>query len=198
MIRRAVQNMRQLIDDLLDLTRIDRGKVQLNFEIVDAHTLLQNALEICQPEIDRKHLRCSLSLGAQKVHMRADPARLQQIFWNLINNAVKFTSQGEIRAKAQPTVDRSSIEFEVTDTGIGIEKNKMDSIFEPFQQVDTSSHRSFSGLGLGLTVARRMVELIGGTLEITSEAGMGTRVLMKFPSQAKLAASLVTAQRKYG
>ena len=73
----------------------------------------------------------------------------------------------------------------------------MDSIFEPFQQVDTSTHRSFSGLGLGLTVARRMAELIGGTLEIRSEAGKGTRVLMKFPSQASAAAPLLADQRKY-
>ena len=81
----------RLIDDLLDLTRIDKGKVQLNFEVVDAHTLLQSALEICHAEIDRKDLTCTLDLGAQNVHLRADPARLQQIFWNLINNAVKFT-----------------------------------------------------------------------------------------------------------
>src|SRR6266545_3995359 len=91
MIRRNVELEARLIDDLLDLTRIDRGKVQLNFEVVDAHSLLQNALEICQVEIDRKHLRRSLDLRAGKVHLRADPARLQQIFWNLINNAVKFT-----------------------------------------------------------------------------------------------------------
>ena len=74
----------------------------------------------------------------------------------------------------------------------------MDSIFEPFQQVDTSSHRAFSGLGLGLTIARRMAELIGGTLNISSQAGKGTRVLMIFPSQASVAAPLVTEQRKYG
>src|SRR5438034_441513 len=97
MIRRNVELEARLIDDLLDLTRIDRGKVQLNFEIVDAHTMLQSALEICQSEIDRKHMKPSLNLGAQKVHMRADPARLQQIFWNLINNAVKFTpTNGQI------------------------------------------------------------------------------------------------------
>jgi len=90
MIRRNVELEARLIDDLLDLTRIGRGKVQLNFEVVDAHTLLENALEICQPEIDRKHLRRSSDLAAQKVYMRADPARLQQIFWNLINNAVKL------------------------------------------------------------------------------------------------------------
>src|SRR5438046_9737008 len=91
MIHRNVELEARLIDDLLDLTRISKGKVQLNFEVVDAHTLLQNALEICQPEIDRKHLTPSLDLSAERVHMRADPARLQQIFWNLINNAVKFT-----------------------------------------------------------------------------------------------------------
>src|SRR5882724_11957415 len=91
MIRRNVELEARLIDDLLDLTRIDRGKVQLNFEVVDAHTLLQNALEIYQAEIDRKHLALRLDLAAQKVHLRADPARLQQIFWNLIGNAVKFT-----------------------------------------------------------------------------------------------------------
>src|SRR5438034_453386 len=97
MIRRNVELEARLIDDLLDLTRIDRGKVQLNFEVVDAHTLLQTALEICQAEIDRKHLTTSVNLAAYKVHMRADPARLQQIFWNLINNAVKFTpTNGQI------------------------------------------------------------------------------------------------------
>ncbi len=93
MIRRNVELEARLIDDLLDLTRIERGKVQLNFEVVDAHTLLQNVLEICQAEIDRKHLVRSLNLGAQKVNLQADPARLQQIFWNLINNAVKFTPE---------------------------------------------------------------------------------------------------------
>src|SRR5438105_15703555 len=95
MIRRNVELEAQLIDDLLDLTRIDRGKVQLNFEVVDAHTLLQNALEICQPEIDRKHLSRSLNLGARKVHLRADQPRLQHVLWNVINNSVKFTPNDE-------------------------------------------------------------------------------------------------------
>jgi signal transduction histidine kinase len=88
MIRRNVELEARLIDDLLDLTRISKGKVQLNFEVVDAHSLLHNALEIYQSEIVRKQLTLRLDLAAQKVHLRADPARLQQIFWNLINNAV--------------------------------------------------------------------------------------------------------------
>src|SRR5438067_7582891 len=120
MIRRNVELEARLIDDLLDLTRIDRGKVQLNFEVVDAHTLLQNALEICQAEIDRKHLAHSLNLGAQSVHMRADPARLQQIFWNLINNAVKFTPNGEI-AITTSNDSEGRLRVEIADTGMGID-----------------------------------------------------------------------------
>ncbi|HZD41711.1 MAG TPA: ATP-binding protein, partial [Terriglobales bacterium] len=84
------------------------------------------------------------------------------------------------------------------DTGIGIQKSKMDSIFEPFQQADNSLQRPFSGLGLGLTVARRMAELVGGSLEIRSTPDVGTTVLMKFPTHASAAASLVGEQRKYG
>src|SRR5438034_8540093 len=136
MIRRNVELEARLIDDLLDLTRIDRGKVQLNFEVVDAHTLLQNALEICQPEIDRKHLRCSLNLGARKMHMRADPARLQQIFWNLINNAVKFTPRnGQITVTTSNESDRQ-LRLEIADTGMGIETEALPKIFDAFEQGD--------------------------------------------------------------
>src|SRR2546421_599465 len=125
MIRRNVELEARLIDDLLDLTRIDRGKVQLNFEVVDAHTLLQNALEICQAEIDRKHLSRTLNLGARKVHLRADPARLQQIFWNLINNAVKFTpGDGQISISTSNT-SKGELRVEIADTGLGIESEEL-------------------------------------------------------------------------
>ncbi len=132
MIRRNVELEARLIDDLLDLTRISRGKVQLNFEVVDAHALLRNALEICQVEIEQKHLALRLDLGAQKVHLRADPARLQQIFWNLIKNAVKFTpSEGQICIS---TSNNSSVQLriEVTDTGLGIEPESLPKIFDAF------------------------------------------------------------------
>src|SRR2546429_5288117 len=142
MIRRNVELEARLIDDLLDLTRIDRGKVQLNFEVVDAHTLLQSALEICQAEIDRKHLTRSLNLGAQKVHMRADPARLQQIFWNLINNAVKFTPENGQIIITTSNDSRGQLRVEIADTGLGIEAEPRRRILEEFehgvrpQQVD--------------------------------------------------------------
>src|ERR1051326_6712318 len=133
MIRRNVELEARLIDDLLDLTRIDRGKVQLNFEIVDAHTLLQSALEICQAEINRKHLRTSLNPSANTVHMRADPARLQQIFWNLINNAVKFTPHdGQIAITTSNNSD-GQLRVEIADSGMGIEPEALPKIFDAFE-----------------------------------------------------------------
>jgi signal transduction histidine kinase len=180
MIRRNVELEARLIDDLLDLTRIDRGKVQLNFEIVDAHTLLQNALEICQPEIDRKHLRPSLNLSATRVHMRADPARLQQIFWNLINNAVKFTSRdGQITITTSNDLD-GQLRVEIADTGMGIEPETLPKIFVAFEQ---GGRTQLGGLGLGLAISKTLVEAHKGTI-IAQSAGRnkGSKFVLVFPT----------------
>ena len=161
MIHRNVELEARLIDDLLDLTRISKGKVQLNFEVVDTHTLLQNALEICQPEIDRKRLTRSLNLGAQKVHMRADPARLQQIFWNLINNAVKFTPRNGQIIIATSNDSDGQLRVEITDTGLGIEAETLPKIFDAFEQ---GGRTQLGGLGLGLAISKTLVEAHKGTI----------------------------------
>jgi signal transduction histidine kinase len=197
-VYRNSEELLELIDNVLWMTSLNAGDAAATVERFDAREVVSEAVKRYERILREKGLVLSVELTDGGMFIFSDRSKVERIFQNVLNNAVKFTSQGEIKVRAQPAADRSSIEFEVTDTGIGIEKNKMDSIFEPFQQVDTSAHRSFSGLGLGLTVARRMVELIGGTLEISSESGKGTRVLMKFPSQAMHAASLVTEQRKYG
>src|SRR5262249_2295443 len=183
MIRRNVELEARLIDDLLDLTRIDRGKVQLNFEVVDAHTLLQNTLEICQPEIDRKHLRCSLNLGAQKVYMRADPARLQQIFWNLINNAVKFTPRnGQITITTSNDSDQQ-LRLEITDTGMGIEPETLPKIFDAFEQ---GGRTQLGGLGLGLAISKTLVEAHHGTIAAQSAGrNTGSKLTLVFPTRAR-------------
>ena len=100
--------------------------------------------------------------------------------------------------RVEPTADKTGVEFEIVDTGVGIEESKVDSIFEPFHQADTSLQRAYSGLGLGLTVARRMAELIGGKLTVSSKLGVGTRVVMRFPSQTNGTAVSAVEQRKYG
>jgi HAMP domain-containing protein/signal transduction histidine kinase/ActR/RegA family two-component response regulator len=188
MIRRNVELEARLIDDLLDLTRIDRGKVQLNFEVVDAHTLLQNTLEICQPEIDRKHLRCSLNLGAQKMHMRADPARLQQIFWNLINNAVKFTPRnGQITITTGNDSDQQ-LRLEITDTGMGIEPEALPKIFDAFEQ---GGRTQLGGLGLGLAISKTLVEAHHGTITAQSDGrNKGSTFTLVFPTRDRSEAEI--------
>ena len=191
MIRRNVELEARLIDDLLDLTRIDRGKVQLNFEVVDAHTLLQNTLEICQPEIDRKHIRCSLNPGAQRVHMRADPARLQQIFWNLINNAVKFTPRnGQITVTTSNDSDQQ-LHLEVTDTGMGIEAEVLPKIFDAFEQ---GGRTQLGGLGLGLAISKTLVEAHQGTITVQSKGrNKGSTFTLVFPTRDRSEAQIAPA-----
>jgi signal transduction histidine kinase/ActR/RegA family two-component response regulator len=188
MIRRNVELEARLIDDLLDLTRIDRGKVQLNFEIVDAHTLLQNALEICQAEINRKHLTCSLNLDADKVHMRADSARLQQIFWNLINNAVKFTpANGEIIISISND-SRGQLRVEIADTGLGIEPGTLPKIFDAFEQ---GGRTQLGGLGLGLAISKTLVEAHKGTITAQSSGrNKGSTFTLIFPTCEKAEAQI--------
>src|SRR5213593_3472296 len=191
MIRRNVELEARLIDDLLDLTRIDRGKVQLNFEVVDAHTLLQNALEICQPEIDRKRLRHSLNLDAQKVHMRADPARLQQIFWNLINNAVKFTPRNGQIIITTSNDSKGQLRVEIADTGLGIEPEALPKIFDAFEQ---GGRTQLGGLGLGLAISKTLVEAHKGTITAQSAGrNKGSTFTLVFPTCEKAEAQIAPA-----
>jgi signal transduction histidine kinase/ActR/RegA family two-component response regulator len=191
MIRRNVELEARLIDDLLDLTRIGRGKVQLNFEVVDAHTLLENALEICQPEIDRKQLRRSSDLAAQKVYMRADPARLQQIFWNLIKNAVKFTPpNGQIAITTNNDSD-GQLRVKIADTGMGIEPEALPKIFDAFEQ---GGRTQLGGLGLGLAISKTLVEAHKGTITAQSAGrNQGSMFALVFPTCEKVEAQIAPA-----
>jgi signal transduction histidine kinase/CheY-like chemotaxis protein len=165
MIRRNVELEARLIDDLLDLTRISKGKVQLSLEHVDAHELLRNALEICQAEIDQKHLGLVLDLTAGRVQMEADPARLQQIFWNLIKNAVKFTPEGgRLTIRTSNDAD-GNFRIEVADSGVGIDAESLPKIFKAFEQGERAKS---GGLGLGLAISKAMVESHKG--QITAES----------------------------
>jgi len=183
MIRRNVELEARLIDDLLDLTRISRGKVQLNFEVVDAQTLLQNALEIYQVEIDRKHLALRLDLAAQKVHLRADSARLQQIFWNLIGNAVKFTPPEGIISVSTNNSSDDQLRVEIADTGLGIEAESLPKIFDAFEQ---GGRTELGGLGLGLAISKTLVEAHAGTITAESAGqNKGARFTLSFPTCEK-------------
>jgi PAS domain S-box-containing protein len=167
-IKRNVQLQARLIDDLLDLTRVTRGKLQLHLEPVDANALVRDAIEIAHSAIAAKKLKVSTQLNAKTHQILADSIRLQQVFWNLINNAVKFTSTGgqiEIRTFND---DGRQFHFEITDNGIGIERDRLPSLFTPFEQADPSVSRQFGGLGLGLAISKRLVDLHNGTIQADS------------------------------
>ena len=163
-LRRNVEMEARLIDDLLDLTRISRGKIELHHEVLDAHACLRNALEICQRDVESKELEVSLNLWAKSHHVWADPARMQQVFWNLIKNATKFTpKRGKIVLRTSND-EEGMLRLEVLDNGVGIEPHLMPRIFNAFEQGDRTVARRFGGLGLGLTISRALVDMHGGRL----------------------------------
>ena len=167
-IRRNVELEARLIDDLLDVTRIAKGKLQLTLEVVDVHDILERAYEICHDDMTRKSIEAKFELDAEEVHVEGDPARLQQVFWNLIKNSVKFTPANGCITITTSNSDADEIEIRVTDTGIGIEEDKIGKIFNAFEQGQTSITRKFGGLGLGLAISKAMVDAHRGKIRVES------------------------------
>ena len=168
MVCRNVELEARLIDDLLDLTRIARGKLQLQLQETDVHDLLQHAIQIVRADLDCRRIQLSNSLEARSRWVNVDPPRMQQVFWNILRNACKFTSEdGSISLRTyNPSPELVSIE--ITDTGTGIEPKFLSKIFEAFEQLETNRE----GLGLGLAISKAIVEMHGGTISARSE-GLG-------------------------
>jgi hypothetical protein len=152
---------------LLDITRITRGKIELHREAVDAHRLLRNAVEIAHKDMLEKKIELVLELHAQASYVWADSVRVQQVFWNLLNNAVKFSNR-EGRVTIQTANENGKFLLEISDTGIGIEPEQQDRIFQAFEQAELSITRHFGGLGLGLAISKKLLELHNGTIEVRS------------------------------
>jgi signal transduction histidine kinase/ActR/RegA family two-component response regulator len=179
MVRRNVELESQLIDDLLDLTRIAKDKLELKFDTLDAHEAVLNVMEICRAEAHGKQQRVYCDLRAGAHHIAGDSAKFQQIIWNLLKNAIKFTPEhGEITvSSANPAPQTLSIS--IRDTGIGIDPEIIDRVFDPFQQGELTSRRRFGGLGLGLAISKSLAQAHGGTL-VARSAGrdQGTTFLL--------------------
>jgi signal transduction histidine kinase len=177
-IRRNVRLEARLIDDLLDLARIRSGKLALEVQPVDAHETLQDALQICRGEIAQRNVTLVEELRADCTQLEADSARLQQIFWNLLRNAAKFTPEGGTITVRTSNVG-SQLVVEVIDTGVGIEPRKLDRIFDAFEQV---TRVGSVGLGLGLAICRALAELHGGSIEGHSDGpGLGASFVVVLP-----------------
>ena len=168
MIRRNIETEARLVDDLLDLTRISRGKIQLRFENVDAHAAIQNTVSMFQPEFELKNLHVTTTLRARQHHLWADPGRLQQVFLNLLSNAAKFTPEGGSITIGSETTPQRKLRLQFSDSGIGIDEELLPRIFLPFEQGERTRTRQYGGLGLGLSIARSLVELHRGQIHVSS------------------------------
>ncbi len=179
-IRRNVELESRLIGDLLDLTRIAQGKLQLDVVETDVHLLVRAAVDICQRE---DSARLTVDLRACQHHVKGDPTRLQQIFWNLINNAQKFTDpHGTITVRSSDTPE-GFLRIEVSDSGEGIAPDVLPKLFTAFEQGDIRTIRQQAGLGLGLAISRRLVEAHGGSITAQSDGkGHGSTFLVELPT----------------
>jgi len=182
LIARNVELEVRLIDDLLDINRIIKGKLQLHARPTDVHESLRQVLDICAADLLSKRLRVTRDLTAGSCIVDADPARLQQVLWNIIKNAVKFTpADGSIAIVTRDDAD-GLLSLTVTDDGIGIPSNVLPLIFDAFQQGGEGTSVPFGGLGLGLTISKAIVDLHGGTLVVRSDGpGTGATFSIRMP-----------------
>jgi PAS domain S-box-containing protein len=172
MMKRNIELEARLIDDLLDLTRIAHGKFALRMEPCDAHSLLALAVEMVRNEARAKRLTVEIDLRADQANVMGDPARLQQVFWNLLKNAVKFTPEsGHVTVRSQHAEGKLAVE--IADTGVGIAPEAVKKIFLPFEQAaEVQEDRRFGGLGLGLSISKAILDQHGAEIEVNS-GGLG-------------------------
>lgn len=183
----------RLIDDLLDVTRIRRGKVELDRQPLDLCTILRRAMNDCLPDIAVRKLEAGCDLGPGPYRIHGDAGRLQQVFWNLLKNAIKFTPEGG-RVGIRCRIDgKGFVVAEVYDSGEGIDAEVLGRIFNAFDQGDRAITRQFGGLGLGLTVSKAIVEMHGGSIQAHSEGkGKGATLIVRLPLLLTGAAVLAT------
>jgi PAS domain S-box-containing protein len=178
MVCRNIELEARLIDDLLDLTRISRGKLQLRLQPSDVHELINHAIEIVRADIDYRHIQLSVALEADSHQVNVDPPRVQQVFWNILRNACKFTPDSGTISVRSYNSSPNSITVEMTDTGIGIEPAFLEKIFTAFEQLEMRRE----GLGLGLAISKAIVEMHGGSIRAQSEgSGKGATFTVTLP-----------------
>jgi len=180
-IRRNIELEARLVDDLLDVTRITRGKLRLQSAPVDLHAVLRDALAMAEPALSEKQIRPVVQLADGRSTVRGDAARIVQVFSNLLTNAAKFTAAGG-RVTVRTSLTAGEVRVEIEDTGIGIAPELLPRIFDAFRQGEAGTARRFGGLGLGLSVAKGLVEAHGGRIEVCSDGyNQGATFTVEFP-----------------
>ncbi|MCA1995537.1 MAG: histidine kinase, partial [Coleofasciculus sp. S288] len=176
----SARNLVAIINDILDIAKIEAGRMSVELEPVSLKPLLEEQRDLFTPESQRKAIPLIIECEVDSVY--ADKGKLRQVLTNLLSNALKFTEKGEIRIRSIKPVDKPIVEITVTDTGIGIDMNKQELLFEPFVQENGSIKRRYGGTGLGLAICKQFVELMGGQIRLDSPGkGRGTTVRLLLP-----------------
>ncbi len=198
LMERQVSHLARLIDDLMDVSRITSGKIELRKEIVELSTVVHRAVEAARPMMDAKNHELSVSLPIQTIRLNADPTRLEQILGNLLTNAAKYSDTGaEIHLAAR--LDGDTVVITLTDSGIGIAPEKLPHIFDLFVQVERRLDRSQGGLGLGLSLVKSLTELHGGSVAAWSDGlGKGSQFIIRLPVFRTPATSVKPTQQVDG
>ena len=173
----------ELIDNVLILTSLNAGELALAEEEFDVGAMLRECVRRYEKLLEEKAIEVSVESPPAEVRIFGDPSKVARIVRNLLHNAIKFTPGGKITLKVRKSPQREMVELEIVDTGLGIPEDHIERLFQPFQQMDSSLRRRFSGLGLGLTVARRLADFLGGSLQIKSQRDLGTHVMLSIPYQ---------------
>jgi two-component system, NarL family, sensor histidine kinase BarA len=173
-----------IINDLLDLAKIEAGKVELHRSAFTLHDLCEGLADFMRPLVDKKNLTLNVELDEHLPLMNSDPGKLRQVLYNLLSNAVKYTQEGgtvELRAQG---IDKQNVRLIVADNGPGISAEDQARIFEKFRQLDASVTREHSGTGLGLPISRELCNILGGSLRVESELGRGATFIVEVPAEA--------------
>jgi signal transduction histidine kinase len=182
-----------LINDILDLTKIEAGRLELNIEPVDLRAALLSVLPVVKPRAADKRIKISTFLPTDLPPVSADPSKFGQVLLNLLTNAIKYTHEnGSVSVEARPKGD--VVEIWVTDTGIGISQEDVDRVFTRFTQVDSSASRMQGGTGLGLTIVKELVELHGGEIRVQSKLGKGSSFIFTMPISTQQADPLAAGK----
>jgi len=196
-VQRNANHLLQLINDVLDLSKIEAGKMEVFVEDITVKDLVQEVAELAQPLMGGKDIRLVSTIQDQSIHINSDTTKLKQVLINLVGNAAKFTEQGTITISANYVENAAKsmlelsdnhdyLELSITDTGVGMREEELQYIFEAFRQVDGSLTRKTGGTGLGLAITKNLVQLLGGKINVESKKNIGTRFKLYIPTNADL------------
>ncbi len=178
-VKNSAHHLLELINEVLDISKIEADQIRLAPENFSAPASVQKVISLVKPLAEKKHLQILSNIAADVGEIYADRLRFEQVLINLVNNAIKFTQQGEIEITCQ--FASPMMKLSIRDTGIGIKPDQIETLFKPFSQIDTGLTRQFEGTGLGLAISKRLVEMMGGSMQVESEWGKGSTFSFTVP-----------------